>query len=88
MDDERKPVGPGPPALMGTRAVLVPVSARIRAHPAARNDAHPCLGDHRFTREMALVRNQPRPSVRTAAPLATISGDGIRTKEGVGGVVA
>ena len=36
--DERKPVGPEPLGLTGTRAVLVPVSAHIRAH--RRTSAH------------------------------------------------
>ena len=67
--DERTPGQPGQ-ALTGTRAVLVPVSAHIRAH--RRTSAHiqcaerrPSVpGDHRFTRERSLVRNQPRPCVK------------------------
>ena len=54
--------------LSGTSAVLVPVSAHsahIDAHPRTseapkRRPSVP--GDHRFTRERSLVRNQPRPS--------------------------
>ena len=47
-----------------------PTSEGIHVHPhtsAVRDDAYPCLRDHRFTRERSLVRNQPRPSVACAA---------------------
>jgi hypothetical protein len=70
-DDERKPVGPEPLGLTGTRPVRVPLRAHIRAHPShawSLFSLRPSHGAQALTEDARSSSRRPRFRVRTSPP--------------------